>query len=665
MNHILRHWSATQISTFRLCQRKWWFGKVMGLEEPPSKALIDGKKFAEELEFYMKTDNANELSPTTRPVVALVQAGRFPKPRTEVFTTYVEHPIGEDTRPGALPALTRTILDVDGTPGVGFMDVFDLQPGKPVVWDFKSTKAKRWIKTTDELAGDVQMVLYAKAALSMHLSRYGTEAEAIGVGHVALLKPSEAPEAVVVGPVWLDRDHIERVWETLKTSVRAMKEVALFTTPDRVTPSWSACSAFGGCPHKDRCQALKTMSTPTTQQGQPTMSLLAKLAASTQTATAPSVAALKPAPVVNDDLAARLRARLSQPGQINPPDAASPAQDKGLAAAVAPKVVLPTVSAPQPPTQAVATTNATGARRAPRNGDVRLKALGWDDYAISCMSVDRKHEVLDGNIAPSSPAEVADPDMPPEENARVWDINSNDALLEGSRLGWTEDQMNSLNDEAFTRILTESINAAGWRLTEDQGIERIPAPVVVPAGPTRAEKAEAARKQKEQADLEAQVKAAEDAALVELANLAEVRRVAAEQEAYQQAGERAKVAQEARQAERALAAKQAEAEKQAAFHAGAAIEPLFLLIDARPAKGFGEYVELAEYLVPLAKLVCERKKVEAYNLLAYNEGEKLLAALLSMNPPSGMVLVDSSLPVSKWALEVLLPIAKLVVRGVR
>jgi hypothetical protein len=65
------------------------------------------------------------------------------------------------------------------------------------------------------------------------------------------------------------------------------------------------------------------------------------------------------------------------------------------------------------------------------------------------------------------------------------------------------------------------------------------------------------------------------------------------------------------------------------------------------------------------QMVCEKKKVEHYSLPAYNEGDKLVAALLMMNPPAGLILVDSTLPFSRYALEVLLPIAKLVVRGAK
>ena len=40
-----QHWSATQVTTFRLCQRKWYFNKIVGLEQPVTQALLDGTHF--------------------------------------------------------------------------------------------------------------------------------------------------------------------------------------------------------------------------------------------------------------------------------------------------------------------------------------------------------------------------------------------------------------------------------------------------------------------------------------------------------------------------------------------------------------------------------------------------------------------------------------------
>ena len=575
----MKHWSASQVSSFRLCARKWYFKNVMHMPEPESRALRDGKVIAEECEVYMRTGSTGGLSATTRPVAALVAEDRFPKPRH--INTLVEYPIGEDTRPLTAPGEHSTILDVDGTPGVGFMDVCHLKEDRPVVWDFKSTKSKRYVKTQDELRVDVQMSLYAKATTVLHQRRYGTLPQLVGVGHVALLKAPESPEAVVVGPAWMKLAEIDEQWEGIKTSVRSMKEVALIATPDRVTPTWTACKAFGGCPHADKCNAMRSM-TDTSTQGT-TMTLLEKLKAQQQSISAapatPAARVAASAPTTND-LAAKLRAKLAQPGQINPPDAAA-AADAGIANAVraTPQALVVSATPAEAP--------ASNTRRQPRNGTPRLIQLGWTMDEIEVMDVERKHEILDNNLTPAAANPVAG-----------IDLNSNEALEMGMALGYSEHELNTMSDDVLLDILTHKRKAPS---AEPVVVEPAPVAAPVPAPVVKPAPAPVV------APIEEQVEQAE---------------------------------REAR-------------------------GPLMLFIDCRPAKGFDDAVELSEYCAPLMQMVCEKKKVEHYSLPAYNEGDKLVAALLMMNPPAGLILVDSTLPFSRYALEVLLPIAKLVVRGAK
>jgi hypothetical protein len=49
--------------------------------------------------------------------------------------------------------------------------------------------------------------------------------------------------------------------------------------------------------------------------------------------------------------------------------------------------------------------------------------------------------------------------------------------------------------------------------------------------------------------------------------------------------------------------------------------------------------------------------------LAYNEGQKLLAASCLLHAPTGVVVVDPSAPYANAVLAVLLPMASVVVRA--
>jgi hypothetical protein len=91
---------------------------------------------------------------------------------------------------------------------------------------------------------------------------------------------------------------------------------------------------------------------------------------------------------------------------------------------------------------------------------------------------------------------------------------------------------------------------------------------------------------------------------------------------------------------------------------------LRLYVDCRPGKADGA-VELADFLAPLMAKVAENAKVPHYSMIPYAQGPAQVAALVSVKPPSGIVIADTRLPATNAVLEVLLPYAVEVVRGVR
>lgn len=630
------HWSATQVTTFRLCQRKWFLSKIVGLEQPVTQALLDGKRYAEEAERFFKTGETDGLSNVTRPLVALAASGKIPGPLRS--TLRVEHPIGVDRR--AANATGAALLAVDGLPAEGYMDLLDLKSGWPVVWDQKTTKDRRYIKEPDQLRTDVQMVLYARATVLQHEAEYGCEPEAVGVAHIALIKPPKAAEGVVVGPVYLDLDHIETQWQGIKTTVREMAQVALMPAPDRVTPTWTACTAFGGCAFSDNCKSIKTLN-----QGSTTMSLLSDLAAKRAAGIAPAAAPAKPV-----GLAAAIAAQLAKPGQITPADAPASPSLAGIAAALKPGAVRPVIAAvPTPVVFApvvevapvvapgvqqvaaparnpviVAAEVAAATKRQPRNGTPRLVALGWSEAEIAGMSVGRKHEILDGGLKPppviEEQAEVTDRDLPAAPTEFVdWDLNSEAALNEGLRLGWAQTQLLFVSDEIFGRILCEGLRADEWVLDNDgYDVTRrkppAPAPIVEP------------------------VVEVVEAPVVEVAPPVVVEAPVVE------------VAEPVVQV------------VELAAPVVAAPVVLTLLIGCRPSKGM-EYRELGDVLEPAMREIESIKRITYWDLLPYNEGGKLLAASVLMHPPTGVVVVDPAAPYANAVLAVLLPMASVVVRA--
>ena len=664
------HWSATQVTTFRLCARKWYLNKIVGMELPVTAALADGKRYAAEAEQFFLTGEIDGLSSVTRPLIALAASGKIPGPRTRPGSTlHVEHPIGVDRR--APNASGVALLAVDGLPAEGYMDLLDLRSGWPVVWDQKTTKDRQYIKEPDQRRTDVQMTLYAKATVLRHQTVYGCEPEAVGVAHIALIKPPKPAEGVVVGPVFLDVEHIEHQWQEISATVREMAQVAVLPNPDRVTPTWSACSAFGGCGFRDTCKSIKTLSTSTSNEGTTTtMSLLSTLAAKRAAAAAGTSIPTPTAPAAPTvGLAARIAASLAQPGQITPADAPTSPSLAGIAAALKPGAVRPPVAATPTPVVfapvvvapvavelapvvvapvvvpvavelapvvvAPAVEVATTTKRQPRNGTPRLMALGWTEADVARMSCDRKHEVLDRGLKPPPVAavvEVTDCDLPAAPTEFVdWDLNSEAALNEGLRLGWDHTQLLFMSDEIFGRILCEGLLAAEWDIDGD-GFD-------------------VTRKTPPLAEIKAEFVKLEQVLFNPGPGDRPVEPVAVEVVPE-------KVTEPVMENLAVVDVQVVE------LAAPVVVAPptLTLLIGCRPSKGM-EYRELNDVLEPAMREIESIKRVSYWDLLPYNEGGKLLAASVHMHPLTGVVVVDPSAPYANAVLAVLLPMASVVVRA--
>jgi RecB family exonuclease len=609
-------WSASQVDTFQSCHRKWWFNKILGLEIPQHPSAAIGSAVHAELEGYLTGEHGvDKLGPIAR--MALPFA-----PRPE--TVYVERAI-EDLK-----------LEAAGLPALGYIDVLNLRDDPPEVLDWKTTSSFQWAKTADDLLRNVQMTVYAKATHAMFDQLGLAPPEAVRVTHVALL--TKAPHEARRTTALMDRATMEANWAHVERTVGEMKEVALAQTPDKVAPTKSSCSAYGGCPFRGRCQALDSTkdiknplspfagmgscSTTTTEDtmnaNKPAASaLLARLGVKTKAATptpaptpdpveppapvavapsTPPVVKVAPAPKAADALMARLRGSLAAPpvvpvatapastGSVGivPPDA--PSDEVLLSVITAPalakpvKVEAPVVEAPvvEAPV-APSSSPAASAVRRPRNAAPRLQALGYPEADIAAMNNETMASILEAGTAYVAPV---------VEEAVV--------------------------EEAFPVVeapVEEKVETfTGIEYLADQG-------------------------------------------LPSSASTYEVGYDEGYKKGYQDAEEEL--------------TKKIRKEVEASIPAVAApVGGLRLYIDCRPYV-LGEARELADILAPLMAAVAEKAKVPHYSMIPYAQGPAQVAALLSVNPPTGIVLCDTRLPATAAVLEVLLPYASEVIRGIR
>jgi len=621
-------WSASQVDTYNTCNRKWWFNKILGIETPPHPSAVIGTEVHAQLEAYLEEKApADSLGPIARTALPFA-----PKPGT----VYIEQSIEE------------LGLVAGGLPALGYIDVLDLTGDIPQVLDWKTTSNFRYAKTEDELLRNVQMSVYARATLAMCDRLDVPEPTNVRVTHVAMLTkaPHEARRTSALMPVRT----IHENWSSIDRTVLTMRETATCETPDKVTPTKSACSAYGGCPFLDRCRALEATRSifaglgsaqpndnndnnpESTTMSDAKTSLLARLgvktkaqSAATPTATPAPVAAVPvpvpvpeaPAPAAKppvnaaDALMARLRGSLATPPApvaatvapvtITPPDAPS---DEAVLAHIE-RADAPVEKAPATATATATATRASGAARRPRNATPRLAELGYTEAEVAAFSNEEMHHILDNSL---TPVRV----IPDVEVIKVMETSIKDTL---------NNTFSAFTDAVLNGV-PSSKTVSGTAM--DTGYEHIDATTgLVTQRPVV------------------------DEAYVAHRNGYE--------EGYQKGYEHA--AEELKEAirEEVLASMP---------KATTPASGLRLYIDCRPGKLDGA-VELADFLAPLMAKVAENAKVPHYSMIPYAQGPAQVAALVSVKPPTGIIIADTRLPATNAVLEVLLPYAVEVVRGVR
>lgn len=456
------HVSASQIETFALCERKWFFKSIMGLPTPENPAAALGKEVHDSIERYLLGQiDATELHPLARRVY---ERRHMPDPAYHTGTYTVEQ---------AIDGMT-----IEGMPVEGYIDLLEAN----LITDWKTRgDPVRYSKTEDQLYDDVQLAIYAQYALNRSPS-----ADSIRVQHVNI--GTKPPNAVTVsGPVVLDRPTIARTFETkIKPAVRRMREVALLPSPMRVTGNVRACNAFGGCPFRDKCGAADKVAsisiTPT--QGATSMpatdnkgSIMARLRSDSASAPAP---AANPNPVRPPDAPASgakaaLLARLNgaKGADVTKPDAPAPEQPKAPA------------SAPEART--------SGEARKPRGFAEKLAALGYDEKQIGRMLPATMHEAIDGKINARDVSISKDGALVKIERAPVLaakgdvaapDLTDLDSCVKYAieALGWTDAEIDAMQDEMLVFVAEKRIARGTVDLTmgDDGKIadleERAPAP---------------------------------------------------------------------------------------------------------------------------------------------------------------------------------------------
>lgn len=318
----LKHLSVSQLKDFALCERSWWFSRVMRLARKTTKGQATGTEGHAQLEHYLKTGE-DVLGP-----VASAGKHLLPEPGEGLL---VELPLDA-------PALTAA-----GVPFKGFIDLLNLRhsyDGLVRITDHKFTSdIDKWAAKPDDLATTrhehgIQMVGYAR-----WVSQKFPWAERLELEHLYYqTKGTRRAESRVVS---VPAGDFRGEWQRVENLATQMKDVARARALDDVHPNWRACDKYGGCSYRNQCLSHEA------KKGQ-TVSLLSRVQKSSAPANPPAPPAVLPPDAPASDPA---KASIS-PAPVQQTLEAAPPPQKPLArkkpAPKAPEPELPTPPAPAP-----------------------------------------------------------------------------------------------------------------------------------------------------------------------------------------------------------------------------------------------------------------------------------------------------------------------------
>jgi hypothetical protein len=356
-------YSPTQIDTWTLCKRKWAFKYIEKVETPQNASAALGTEVQDEqLDPYLATGRAfdftrrsGEIATALAPLLPPPMSPGMKLRRKFVFPS----PFGGAW--GWQGELDLWAPDSRIVPGID-------TPGRPLVWDTKTTGDFRWAKTAEILRNDTQCITYAFAAMLegadevdavWGYTRTRGAARAMRV-HLPLAAPH------VVG----EFERIDAVAREIVTTRGGI------TKAEELPPSPLACDAFGGCPYRNKCNLSPSVhASAWNEKENPPMgdvrtgSLLDRLRRTPAGCAVPPPAPTTPPESVAPAPAAAIPATFMKPVAPGEPLAAS----RAAATLPAPAPVNPPESAlpPAPPVGAAAPPPVGVATEAPKRGRPR------------------------------------------------------------------------------------------------------------------------------------------------------------------------------------------------------------------------------------------------------------------------------------------------------
>jgi RecB family exonuclease len=225
----MKYVSASQITQYLDCPRKWYFQNVLKMRQPPTPALTTGTAYHKEVEEYITEGKP----PTFASIVAGLRAPLAETIEVLKFNVAVEKPL-EETGVKIAGVAIKGFVDLSGFCDSGMLNVVD----------YKTTSDMNRALTPEGLLSNAQLLLYAHV-LAVEYGYIGP----VRLCHVYLSTKSNECHAVSTVVIF---EQVEAAILKMSEVVEAMKADAAKEI-HQVYPQKTARGKFGGCHLLQRC----------------------------------------------------------------------------------------------------------------------------------------------------------------------------------------------------------------------------------------------------------------------------------------------------------------------------------------------------------------------------------------------------------------------------
>lgn len=235
--------SPTQISTYIECPRKWAWRRIAKIYEPPNASAALGTETHALLEKYLTDGTMPDH--VAHPVAAKVASSGLhllPTPGTEGMLLERQFRFQSPRT----HYVYNGLKDVEIAPGVPVVTL-GADGSAPIVIDHKTTSSiDAYAKSADDLLYDPQAIIYAIDSMARFESRR--------VDLRWVYYQTKGVNRSYVTSQRIESSHAAKVFETIEqVASEAASALDLGLQPLDLEPNPSACNAYGGCPHRHRC----------------------------------------------------------------------------------------------------------------------------------------------------------------------------------------------------------------------------------------------------------------------------------------------------------------------------------------------------------------------------------------------------------------------------